>query len=383
MGVNDDRLSAGEQNELRALVTAGAGRMRAARRRRMQAITGGAAVVLVAAVVGAVALTAMGSPDRVATPIETTAPTPTPTPTPTEAPASARGVQPFGGVCANAITTDEVGEFFGVTMKPMAGAWADGSLAAQGGLSCTWSNDPGYGEQKLTMWAYPLSVVEPFLGGLEEASRCDAASNSCTLTGVRDGVWMSVSAVAVGQSGPDPAGLMDTAFQRATQWPSPAPAEPVDEWWPAVSCDDVTASVDVAGVLGAPVTVAVVSPPQGQSPSQIYPGEIPSRRGAVGGCTFTVGAGGNVSVRTISGGATNASDFASVSGASPLAVRGSYSAWTLPDDDPWEGHNKYVVVSDGVNLVRVGAPVDGASPSDDALGELGVRIIDALEEAVG
>lgn len=382
MGVSDDRLSAGEQNELRALVTAGAGRMRAARRRRMQAITGGAAVVLVAAVVGAVALTAMGSPDRIATPIETTT-TPTPTPTEDEAPVGVRGVQPFDGLCANAFTTDEVGEFFGVTMKPMTEAWTDGSIAVQGGLSCTWSNDPGYGEQKLTMWAYPLSVVEPFLGGLEEVSRCDAAANSCTLTGVRDGVWVSVSAVAVGQSGPDPTGLVDTALERATQWASPAPAEPVDQWWPAVSCDDVTASVDVAGALGTPVTVAVVSPPQGQTPSQIYPGEIPSRRGTVGGCTFTADAGANVSVKTISGGAAHASDFATVGGASPLAVRGDHSAWMLPDDDPWEGHNKYVVVSDGVNLVRVGAAIEGGSPSDDALGELGVRIIEAMDGAVG
>ncbi|QCQ15532.1 hypothetical protein [Microbacterium sp. RG1] len=386
MGVNDDRLSAGEQNELRALVTAGAGRMRAAKRRRMQAITGGAAVLLVAAVVGAVALTALGSPDRVATPVETTVMTNTPTPQPTEQtedPAAAvRGVAPFGGECANALTAGVVGDFYGVQMTLMADAWSDGSVALQGGLSCTWSNVPGYGEQKLTLWAYPLSVVEPYLAGLEEAPGCGAEASYCARSEARDGLWVYVRASAVGSS-PDPTEVMNAAFENAAQWPSAAPAAPTAQWWPPVTCDELTASVDIAGALGMPVSVAEASPPQGQSSTEISPGQIPGKRGAAGGCAFVASPIHDVSVKTVSGGAAYATGFAAVDGASPFTVRGGYAAWTLPDYDPWEGHNRYVVVSDGVNLVRVGTSLVDGSPSDDALGELGVRVIEALNGTVG
>lgn len=132
-----------------------------------------------------------------------------------------------------------------------------------------------------------------------------------------------------------------------------------------------------------PVSVAEASPPQGQSSTEISPGQIPGKRGAAGGCAFVASPIHDVSVKTVSGGAAYATGFAAVDGASPFTVRGGYAAWTLPDYDPWEGHNRYVVVSDGVNLVRVGTSLVDGSPSDDALGELGVRVIEALNGTVG
>jgi hypothetical protein len=393
MGVNDDRLSAGEQNELRALVTAGAGRMRAARRRRMQAITGGAAVLLVAAVVGAVALTAMGSPDRVANPVETTttpAPTPTATPAPTpeptatereETPAAVRGIEPFGGDCNNALTTEEVSELYGVQMKVMTPAWSDGSFALQGGLSCSWSAADGSGMYRVGLSAFPSSVVGPYAAALQPPAGCDVDSWGCFPTTERDGVWLQIWDNSVVPA-PDTTGLAELASARAGEWPSPAPAVRTANWWDSVACEDIVAAVDVAGALGVDNAFLDNPDPVQLPEGKMSVSDILTERGGVVPCTFSLGIYA-AHVETIPGGAAYTSDIGAADVATPMVVRGGYAAWALPDDDLWERLSRYVVVSDGVNLIRVSTSNVDSTPSDDALGELGVRVIEALNGTVG
>ncbi|UIN29730.1 hypothetical protein [Microbacterium binotii] len=322
MGVNDDRLSAGEQNELRALVTAGAGRMRAARRRRMQAITGGAAVLLVAAVVGAVALTALGSPDRVATPIETTmspsptptlTPTPTPTPTPEPDPAS----QALGGDCARVMSDDEVALIIG----PGAEArHAHTQPAALGGLSCEWLASGSQGQYVLLMvGVYPLAAVPEDIRVRGSEPECGMVG--CFFAGQFGDAWV------VAQTADEDMArrVVDLVGPRAQA--EPGRPGVVDA---AVSLPECAAVETAAGQeLGAPTI-----PFQGDSLPMGIEWDLLEETGVAQYCTFWTDTDLSRAEVFLSRGSTDIDGerLASIGG-TPIALADGTTVWLVPASD--------------------------------------------------
>lgn len=360
MGVNDDRLSAGEQNELRALVTAGAGRMRAARRRRMQAITGSAAVVLVAAIVGAVALTALGGDDHIATPIKTSttpAPTPTPTPTPTlepqPEPTLARSaVRPFGGSCDNMLSLPQVSEWMGVEMRQVAARWADPAMTISGGITCIWALPDAY------MWGYTEITVFPaviFLPSEPPLERGVCDGDVCRAAAVVDGNWIVIewtgspegAEVDVPSVGPgDFAELFDILGRNAAVFPASRPAEPQPSWWAANGCDAIAARFDHL----------TASEP---SLSDMALVEMPTRASRIAhpqvdACSWAAPDNQSMSIIVIPGGGETYDAIAGSEFALPVDVSGSDGAVAVPNYFVWEGNGVDVVVKSGDNLLIVG-----------------------------
>ncbi|GAB3145344.1 hypothetical protein GCM10027058_01570 [Microbacterium neimengense] len=352
--MNDDRLSAGEQNELRALVTAGAGRMRAARRRRMQAITGGAAVVLVAAVVGAVALTALGSPDRIATPIETTTtPTPTPTLEPQPEPTLDRGaVRPFGGSCDNMLTLPQVSEWMGVEMRQVPARWADPAMTISGGITCIWAVPDAY------LWGYTEITVLPAVIFLPsepplEQGVCDG--RVCRAAAVVDGNWIVIewtgspegAEVDVPSVGPGEfAELFDILGENAAEFPASRPAEPQPSWWAANGCDAIAPRFDhltaskpnLSGMalLEMPTRASQIAHPQ------------------LDACSWVAPDNQSMSIIVIPGGGETYDAIAGSEFALLVDVSGSDGAVAVPNYFVWEGNGVDVVVKSGDNLLIVG-----------------------------
>ncbi|QCQ15533.1 hypothetical protein [Microbacterium sp. RG1] len=355
MGVNDDRLSAGEQNELRALVTAGAGRMRAARRRRMQAITGGAAVLLVAAVVGAVALTAMGSPDRVATPIETdttATPTPEPTPDPTQV-APTAPVAAFGGDCANLVDTDWLTQRVGLSMREEPLAWPYPALELNGALSCWWIAPESYASPRLEITVLPSTAQDGEALATSELSCADEAG-TCVAAVAANGTWMFIRAYAARPADWVPQ-LIEDLVARAEQHPTPQRAERAAGWWSLPDCEWIAS---VATPKDAKEMAA------GESDSLLDSLSRESASGLAGyetSCNWLVpipeefGGNGDASagVTVVPGGAQFFDAIAASERAEPVTVAGADRATTASGLDRLEAYDARLVVTSGENMLII------------------------------
>lgn len=355
MGVNDDRLSAGEQNELRALVTAGAGRMRAARRRRMQAVTGGAAVLLVAAVVGAVALTAMGSPDRVAHPIETTTTTPSPTPSPdptTTAPAlPVAEVAPFGGSCEEALGVDRAAAWMGAEMRPIEEPWTNPEVTLSGGLHCLWAYPDSYQWGYIEVVAFPSSVFSETVPAPEESGACE--DRECRSATVVDGLWVHLTWNAKGDAdfrsiGPAELGELATDIGlRSTQFPAARPADRDPSGWAADACARLAAGVpDLSGAAIKPALPDLMRWPL----EAAWTADLGVARCSAPSTGEGVGA---MELSAVPGGGRLFEAIAASEGAEAVSVPGADGAVIVPENYLWERHVRYVVVRSGDNLLTL------------------------------
>ncbi|WP_243227138.1 hypothetical protein [Microbacterium sp. CIAB417] len=352
MGVNDDRLSAGEQNELRALVTAGAGRMRAARRRRMQAVTGGAAVVLVAAVVGAVALTALGSPDRIATPIETTAtPTPTRTPEPTTTPDEpATAVMAFGGSCANVVDAEWLTQRVGITMAEYPLAWPYPAYELNGALSCWWHAPESYASPRLEITVLPAVARDGSLLATSELS-CPEDAGTCIAAVAANGSWMYIRAYADQPADWAPQ-LVDDLVARAGQYPAPQRAERLVGWWSLPDCEWIASVATPNDAKEAEF---------GEDDAALDGRFAEAAKGLAGyetSCNWLVpiaaedgGGYGYAGVAVVPGGAQFFDAIAASEGAESVTVAGADRATTARGLDRLEAYDPRLVVASGENLL--------------------------------
>jgi hypothetical protein len=350
MGVSDDRLSAGEQNELRALVTAGAGRMRAARRRRMQAITGGAAVLLVAAVVGAVALTAIDSPDRVATPIETTT-SPSPTPAPTSTPdVPAAAVAAFGGSCANVVDAAWLTQQVGLTMTEVPLAWPYPTYELNGALSCWWHAPESYASPRLEIAVLPATVRDGSPLATSELS-CSDQGGSCIASMAANGSWLAVRGY-----GDQPAEWMPEMLEdlvtRAAQHPAPQRADRGPAWWSLPDCDWVSAVATPQGAGGLQPEASDLEA------GDVFAETVRGLAGYETTCNWFVplppsegGGSGQVGVTVVPGGAQFFDQIAASDGAQLLSVTGAERAVTVRGLDRLEAFDPRLVVASGENLL--------------------------------
>jgi len=360
MGVNDDRLSAGEQNELRALVTAGAGRMRAARRRRMQAITGGAAVVLVAAVVGAVALTALGSPDRVATPVETTTSAPTPSRTDSEADRSA--VPAFGGECSNAVDDAWLAGALARPMEFMPPNWPDPASTLAGAISCTWGDPQTYPRDQVTVVAFP--VAHEGRSDLEALPQTCAINDQtgpwCRAAAVTGGTWISVFASGDGVDDALMTELVERVTSAAQESAEPRAAARADGWWKTPTCAEIESwakPVDIVDPEQMPYAEAGASNPAADFlDSSVLSATSPFR----GLCVWVVnrpasdgGGWAIASAEVVPGGRGFFDTIAATAGARPFSATGAERAVLVPPSPVGESYANALVVAEGENLLII------------------------------
>lgn len=385
MGVSDDRLSAGEQNELRALVTAGAGRMRAARRRRMQAITGGAAVVLVAAVVGAVALTAMGSPDRVANPTETTTTTPTPEPTPTEdeTPRPVVEVAPFGGSCEEMLGVDRAAAWMGAEMRPIEEPWTSPEVTLSGGLHCLWAYPDAYAWGSIEVVMFPASIFPTETAVPQDAGTCDGYN--CRSATLVNGLWINLawSGDPTGQVPLRPVGttelgeLASDIAARSLQYPAARPASADGSGWGSGMCERLAAEVPaMSDAASAGVAFDLIRNP-------LDAGWVTDLGAALCSSPLVEAAEGLSRVEAVPGGARLFDAIAASDGAQELAVTGADAAVTVPDNYMWERHFTTVIVRSGDNLLLLHPRGYVYEEQRVPLAELAAQILQILNGAVG
>jgi len=387
MGVSDDRLSAGEQNELRALVTAGAGRMRAARRRRMQAITGGAAVVLVAAVVGAVVLTAVGSPDRIATPIETTTtPSPTPDPTPTEdvPPRPVAEVAPFGGSCEEALGVDRAAAWMGAEMRPIEEPWTSPEVTLSGGLHCLWAYPDSYVWGSIEVVMFPAAIFPTETAAPQDAGTCDGyACRSATLV---DGLWIHLawSGDPTGEVPLRPIGatelgeLTNDIAARSLQYPAARPASADGSSWGSGVCERLAAEVPaMSGVTAEGVASDLIRDP-------LAAGWVTDLGAVLCSSPLVDETEGLSRVAVIPGGGRLLDAIAASEGAQALSVTGADAAVTVPDNYMWERHFTAVIVRAGDNLLLL-YPRGYVYSEEERLqlAEVAAQVLQVLDGAVG
>lgn len=361
--MNAEKLSSGERAEMRDLVTSGARRMRIARARRMQTAAIAAAVVLVAAVVTSVSFAAFRPDDRVAKPVETTAspppsPSPSPsTPSPTAAPpAPVNAVLPYGGDCANVLTTDQVAGWMGAPVRTVFPEWKSPEVSINGGLSCTWAYPDAYMWGALDVTMFPASIVSsvspsPVWNGECAAERCDAAE-------FVDGMWVAVTWHGVGAGaetdiqlrtigGPEIAELFALLRRSSAGYESPRAAERAASWWPANACD----------------LVAEASPSLTRVPSAEMPDLIPNPGLAVNygptgldGCTWEMPSGEQLPSAILPGAGYLFDDIAAASSAESVEIAGSDEAVYVRSNFVWEYNGVDIVMRSGTNLLLVRLP---------------------------
>ncbi|MFG6504223.1 hypothetical protein [Microbacterium sp. P05] len=197
MGVNDDQLSPGEQDELRQRLVLGARRIKPAGAHRRAIVSTTVAVAVVAALsvgaIGAANFLRLGNESEpVATPTPTpsatpsatssttSSPRPTPTPTLTE-PAPVPAVLPFGGDCGQVTGLDQSG-LEADEGQAMPYLWDltnhAASAALLGGVTCSWpSDDPELGYAAVSV--FPAAVITPEIADKWTDTTCRGAFYVC------------------------------------------------------------------------------------------------------------------------------------------------------------------------------------------------------------
>lgn len=280
MGLNDDRLTPGERDDLRGRLLAGSRRITpvGAHRRAIMAST--LSVVLVAglavgAVTAANVLRAGENAGPASTPTPTLAPTEPPMPAPSETPTSASTGAPLvpsgpivalDGDCVRAMSTTEAAEILGVSgtvevrpeLRGVAPSLRD-SAALLGGLSCGWYADrEGYDYLGVEM--LPREVVPAEVLDAAQAFDCSLGS-SCVRTEMLGDVWVQFEASRL-RSPEQPVddeerGILEqrleSVFERVSSQVLLAVNAPLSEAaWHIPPCADLAATVtSVGGIAGA------------------------------------------------------------------------------------------------------------------------------------
>lgn len=297
--------------------------------------------VLAASVLAAVALAACtpqaqieGSP----TPSASITSTPTPEPTP------AGGRVAFDGDCSTVVETSELSAAMGEEMTFWEPAWVDGAEDGLGGVRCGWVSDE-YLSGFATIWAYPLSVLDPAYVGGEASNSCSAHESSCVVSGVFGDTWVGVQAYSsraqeqIERLSP----VLAAIGARAAESKAPVPG-PRENWWmPVATCEQVASSLTDAGM---PARATDDRPAGGP----LFVGGPRDR-----GCTMDVSVQGEQRVAILYLSAGAGSGVASVLSLDP-SQRVEFEGQTFAnagEQYPLDGNPGLLLGTDGVNLVSM------------------------------
>lgn len=169
----------------------------------------------------------------------------------------------FGGDCAAMLDDDTIATALGAEV--VAEEYdVYPPLAQLGALECGWTSERAI----LSVAAIPLIVVDDDVRSRHGRPTCDDDA-FCTGAIEHGDLWFAVELGRATDRSTDAAraaveAILDALAESRPSSPSARPAEPRPDWWPAVSCDQLDAAVDVADVLGVPAVEPVF-------PSDIVP----------------------------------------------------------------------------------------------------------------
>lgn len=215
---------------------------------------------------------------------EAASPSPSATPAATPTPTVDLPVTAFGGECADMLDSAVVTETFGAPAQPtvIPGQPSPPQMLL-GGLTCSWRSDVGL----LTVVALPAVSVPASLRDAFADTTCgDFPGGGCRGSVSSGDLWMQVQYV--------PSPVVDRSTEidvlrgalaaSAAAHPGAAPAVADDGWWALPTCEEVSAGIDVAAILGAE-TVVPEYPADDVLPEEIHPALFAA--GVEGWCAWT------------------------------------------------------------------------------------------------
>ena len=200
-------------------------------------------------VLAAVAVVALGLTACTPTPQQTSSPSPLPSATSTPTPAPTGPVAAFGGDCAAVVDTAEISAAMGEEMAFWEPTWVDGADAGLGGVQCGWTSEQ-YLSGFTTVWAYPVSVLDPAYVSGAASNSCDAVDPICTVSEVFGDTWVGMQAYSdtAAQQIENLRPVLAEIGERATHAPTPTPGS-LEGWWsPVVTCEELAATLTDGGV---------------------------------------------------------------------------------------------------------------------------------------
>lgn len=214
-----------------------------------------------------------------ATPSPSESPVASPTPTPTpDLPVLA-----FGGDCSTMLDEDVVTATFGSPARPLLPSpVASPPQALLGGLACTWRSDVGW----LTAVALPVGSVPPSWQESFTETLCHPTIGMCRGSVTSGDLWLQLRYYF--SSSGDPSieieSLLEVLAASAAAHPGAAPAIAEPGWWALPACDELSAGIDVASILGAEAVVPEY-PADDVLPDEILPAL--EAAGLEGWCAWT------------------------------------------------------------------------------------------------
>lgn len=378
----NDELTPDERAAMRARIVGGARDIAPAGAHRSAWIAGSVAAVLVVAIAGGVAVTSTLSAPPVANtpsptvstaapvpmPVTTPAPTSTPTPTPTEN----AGRAPFDGSCQNVLTVDQLTSVTGHEMADVTFVPHDSRFTLRGGIFCDWASADEYQGALLTVAVLAADQQLPALEADWFADpECASDAMFCTFSWSDDAVQIHIRVRdrdRADQRAEMAATIADLVRTRFVDYPAGVAEPPTDAWWSPWTCADLSSSID-AGALGSD-TVTTQDAGSGTYP---MPGvcEVALSRadGPLRAITSIV-PGGAVGLDAM---------VASAYASETVSVSGATAAYWVELQSRYDGGGvRELWVTDGVNLLTVGAVVGPDARSLDATPDLSILLAEQL-----
>lgn len=402
MGLNDDRLTPGERDDLRGRLLAGSRRITpvGAHRRAIMAST--LSVVLVAglavgAVTAANVLRAGENAGPASTPTPTLAPTeppmpapsetPTSTPPATPSPADAAGVVAFGDDCRSVFSEEDIASVTGMSIQLADFRWKSGEVTLLGGIDCLWASTEEYMAVTVQLVMYPEEVVPASVReNVSNACSESGAYPVCSVTGVsEDGAWYQLSVRRAQGATLDQAQSLELVLlTRSRDFDSPRPEPKTFRWWALPRCEEVVDAIDPASV-----GFERREPEQPAPEHPLSPSDIPVLAGATSHCSLAFSRGEGESKEWLStravfvpGAGRMFDQIASAAHARALDIADAEGAVLVPGNYRLEGSPDIVAVTDGTNLLMLDAGLavaDGEVVADlDAFSAIAASLLAQL-----
>lgn len=377
----NDELTPDERAAMRARIVGGARDIKPAGAHRNTVIAGSIAAVLVVAIAGGVAATSTlsapeiattPSPTATAAPVPTPATTPAPTSTPTPTPTENAGRAPFDGSCQNVLTADQLTSVTGHEMSDVTFVPHDSRFTLRGGIFCDWASSDEYQGALLTVAVLAADQQLPALEADWFADpECPSDATYCTFSWSDDALQIHIrvrDSARADQRAEMAATIADMVRTRFVDYPAGVAEPPTDAWWSPWTCGDLSSSID-AGALGSD-TVRTQDAGSGTYP---MPGVCEVTLSQADGhlrATASIVPGGAVGLDAM---------VASAYASETVSVSGATAAYWVELQSGYDGGGvRELWVTDGVNLLTVGAVVSPAARSLDATPDLSILLAEQL-----
>ncbi|MFG6403397.1 hypothetical protein [Microbacterium sp. P04] len=358
MGVNDDQLSPGEQDELRQRLVLGARRIKPAGAHRRAIITSTVALALIAGLsataLGAANFLRLGdaaapitTPTATKSPSQTPSRTPTPTPTQTPSPSTSSvpssSTIALGGDCTRALSADEASQLVGETVR----AWprlAAYDPAVLGGVACSWTG-PDETWALLGVGVYPYGVVTPDIEALTAQTPECSGGGECAYAERYGDAWV----YAWGSNADQVRAAVSIVGPRASLDPGVSSSVPAGAW-AAPDCESLRAFIGEQLGRDDLVPFAGDAHPQGME------WDLLTANGAAAWCSALGDGDGSLMEQFevfLGPGAVQIEPAAlTLTGAAPITVPGASEAWFVAGSDI---RTPSVLVSADGNVLQVSA----------------------------